>query len=574
MIDRLNTWVTKETQSITLAGLLLGAASLAAKIVGIVRDNILASHYGATAADRTLDIYYTGFRIPDLLLNILILGAVSSAFLPVFTERFAKNREDAWRLASNILTLAAIGLVALAAVLFVLAPALMPLVAPGFTEAELTRATDVTRLLLISPILFGISSIISALLHTFKRFVLYSLAPVFYNIGIIAGTLFITTPQPELAPAMGAVFGALLHLLIQLPGLRGTGFRFRPILAPVHAAIKEIGILALPRTANLAVVQLQTIILTAIASTAVGAIAIFNLGTNLAFVPVGIFGVSFATAAFPVLAHAWAEQNREAFGHSLLRTIQEILFFTLPAAVLFLVLRAHIVRVVLGQGLFSWEDTRLTAAVLGAFAVGVVAFALLPLLVRAFFAQKNTKLPLLVAVGSTTGVAAIALWLTAALTPGGTWHAVLGGIFRVADLPDIRVLALPIAMSLIGILEVLVLLGLLRRSLQPGVLMRLWVSTIRLGVASAAAGAVTWASLRPLAEGVEQETGIGILLQGLIAGSIGGFVFLLIAAAFAFPEARRIVSFLRHRLPPLAVILPHEGEHIHLPQAEESERPV
>jgi len=574
VIDRLNTWVTKETRSITLAGLLLGVAALAAKIVGLVRDNILASHYGATAGDRTLDIYYAGFRVPDLLLNILILGAVSSAFLPVFTERYAKDREDAWRLTANILTLAAAALAVLAGIFFILTPYLMPVIAPGFTSEELVRAENVTRLLLISPILFGISSIVSALLHTFKRFVLYSLAPVLYNFGIIIGTLFFTVPEPELAPAMGAVLGALLHLLIQLPGLKGTGFRFRPILTPIHEAIREIGALSLPRTANLVVNQLQTIILTAIASGAVGAIAIFNLGMNLAFVPVGIFGISFATAAFPVLAHAWAEKNREAFGHALLRTIQEILFFTLPAAVLFLVLRAHIVRVVLGQGLFSWEDTRLTAAALGAFAVGVVAFALLPLLVRAFFAQKNTTLPLLVAIGSTTGVTGIAFWLTSALTPGGWWHGALGGLFRVADLPDIRVLALPIAMSAISTLEVLILLLFLRRSLAHGVLARLLVSTIRLSLASAVAGVVTWAALRPLAEGVEQETGIGILLQGTAAGAIGSFVFLLIAAAFAFPEARRIVSFLRRRMPPLGVILPHESEHMHLPQGEESERPL
>lgn len=560
MIDRLTTLFTKETHGITAAGLLLGGAALAAKIVGLVRDNILAARFGATAGDRVLDIYYAGFRLPDLLLNILILGAISSAFLPIFSERFRKDKEDAWRLTNNILTLAALALVFIAIVLFLLVPFLMPFVAPGFSVDALARAVTVTRLLLLSPILFGISSVISATLHYFKRFLLYSLAPVLYNVGIIVGTLFFPTAQPELAPALGAVLGAALHLLIQIPGLRGTGFKFRVHLRPIHKSIPEIVRLALPRTANLAVNQLQIIALTAIASTAVGAIAVFNLGANLAFVPVGIIGVSFATAAFPPLARAWASEDRKRFSTTLRQTVQEILFFTLPAAVMFLVLRAHIVRVVLGRGLFSWEDTRLTAAVLGAFAVGVVAFSLLPLLVRAFFAIKDTKTPLKIASFSVLLTIITALGLSFALAQTGTIHTFIGELFRVEDLPDIRVLALPIAMSLVASLQVILMFVAMRKTFMAGELKRLAVAFIRLLIASLVAGVITWAVLRPLAEGVAQETGIGILLQGAAAGAIGGFVFLLLAFSFAFPEARRIIAFLRRSMPPLSVILPHEGE--------------
>lgn len=562
MIAKFTSLVTKESHSITAAGILLGVASLAAKLVGLIRDNVLASEFGATATDRVLDVYYAGFRIPDLLLNVLILGAVSSAFLPVFTERFQKDEGDAWRLTNNVLTLAAVGIAAVAGVLWFFIPMLMPLVAPGFSGEELARATDVTRLLLLSPFLFGLSSVVSAVLHHFKRFFLYSLAPVLYNAGIIAGTLFLRPENPELAPALGAILGAVLHLAIQLPGLRGTGFSFTLRLKPVHDAVKEIISLAVPRTASLVVNQLQTIALTAIASLTLGAIAVFNLGTNLAFVPVGIVGISFATAAFPVLARAWAAHDEKIFSRTLRQTLQEILFFALPSAVMLLVLRAHVVRVVLGRGLFSWEDTRLTAAVLAAFAVGIVAFSVQPLLSRAFFARKNTRTPLVVSIVTAIVAVAGAIMLTPMLAPGGAVHAVLGDLFRVADLPDIQVLALPIALTTATILQALLLIFLLRSAFAAGDAKRLMLAFTRLLFVSLVAGVVTWASLRPLAEGVAQETGLGILLQGAAAGLLGAFVYLLLSFSFAFPEARRIVAFLRRSMPPLSVILPHDGEHL------------
>ena len=562
MIAKFTSLMTRESHSITAAGILLGIAAFGAKIVGLIRDNVLASEFGATAQDRVLDIYYAGFRIPDLLLNILILGAVSSAFLPIFTERFAKDEKDAWRLTNNVLTLAGVAIIVVAAVLYVFIPALMPLVAPGFSDSELARAVTVTRLLLLSPFLFGISSVVSAVLHHFKRFFLYSLAPVLYNMGIIMGTIVLNPENPELAPALGAVFGAALHLLVQLPGLVGTGFHFRIRLAPVHAAVKEIISLAIPRTASLVVNQLQTIALTAIASLTLGAIAVFNLGTNLAFVPVGIVGISFATAAFPSLSRAWADRDDNVFSRTLRQTLQEVLFFALPAAVMLLVLRAHIVRVVLGRGLFSWEDTRLTAAVLAAFAVGVVAFSVQPLLSRAFFARKNTRTPLVISLITAIVAVAGAYILTPMLAPDGSAHAFLGELFRVGDLPDIQVLALPIALTTATILQALLLGVLLAPAFQKGDGKRLLLAFVRLLFVALIAGVVTWASLRPLAEGVAQETGVGILLQGAAAGILGGFVYLLLSFSFAFPEARRIISFLRRSMPPLSVILPHDGEHV------------
>lgn len=562
MMQRIVTLFKKETQSITLAGLLLAGASFGADILALVRDRILASQFGAIG-NRTLDIYNAGFRIPDLLLSLLVLGAMSSAFLPVFAERFSKNKEDAWRLTANLLTLAGVMLVVFAGVLFFLIPYLMPLVAPGFEGEAMERAIRVTRILLLSPVLFGISSIVSAVLHYFQRFFLYSFAPILYNVGIIIGAVLFAPRFEEIGLAAGVILGAAMHLGVQLPGLIGSGFRFRMVIKPLHDAIREIVRLAVPRTANLVVNQIQLTVLTAIASLFIaGSITVFNFGNNLAFVPVGVIGVSFATAAFPALSRAAADNNDKQFSTILRRTIQEILFFALPAAGLFLVLRAHIVRVVLGAGAFSWEDTRLTAAVLGAFSLGVIAFSLLPLLVRAFFARKNTTTPLWIGTISAILTVGGTIALAAVIKQDNGLRDAVGALFRVADLADIRVLALPIAMSIVTSFQVLFLLAALRRYFMPGEFGKLIAALARLAFAALMATAATWVTLRPLAEGVAQETAIGIFLQGAVAGGVGILVFFFLAFTFAFPEAQRLVRFLKRSFPPLSAILPRTAEDI------------
>ena len=560
MIERVSSWFHRESSSITVAALLLAAASFAADILGLVRDRILAAQFGA---GEVLDIYYAGFRIPDLLLNLLVLGAMSSAFLPMFAERYARDRTDAWRFAQNLLTLVAFSLVVFAGALYFLAPSLMGLVAPGFTAEQAARAASVTRMLLLSPILFGISSLISAVLHFFRRFFLYSLAPILYNAGIIIGASVLAPVfsasgrSPEIGIAAGVILGAVMHLCVQLPGLWNVGFRFRPSLRPIHSAIAGVIRLSIPRTGTLVLYQLYLTALTAMASAfAVGSIAVFNLGRNISSITVGVIGISFATAAFPVFSRAAAAGDRSAFSRAFRQTAQEVLFFAAPLSVLFLVLRAHIVRVILGSGAFSWEDTRLTAAVLGALTFGIVAETLLPLFVRVFFAQKNTVTPFLVSLGSAVGNVVLAFWLSAALGRQGVVRAAVGWLFRVADLSDIRVVALPVTIALVLLAQLVVYIFLVRRYLEAQDRTAMLASAIRLGLSSLAAGGAAWTMLQVLVSGIAQETFIGIFIQGFLAGVTGIVIYLFLAVTFAFPEARRLVALLRQSLPPLAAILP------------------
>lgn len=552
MIDRVIGWFNRESSSITVAASTLGFASFLAAVLGLVRDRIFAVRFGAS---ELLDIYYAGFRIPDLLLNLLILGAMSSAFLPVFAERYARDRDDAMRLSMNLLTLAAVALVGFALILFVAIPYLMPMIAPGFDEVKLARAVRVTRILLGSPILFGLSSIISAMLQYFRRFFLYSIAPILYNVGIIVGAIFLAPQFGERGLAGGVLIGAALYFAVQLPGLRGTGFRFRPFLLPLHRSIPEVLRLALPRTANLVVNQLQMTVLTAMASLyVVGSISVFNFSLNLASLPVSVIGVAFATAAFPVLARRAVASDTEGFARTLRETVQEIFFFTFPATALFIVLRAHLVRVLLNFP--TWEDTRFTAAAFGAFSLGITAQALLPLLVRAFFARKDARTPLLIALVSSVLAIGGAFALSDALSSSEAFRIFFGELFRIADLSDIRIVALPLASGVAATVQVIILFAVLSGPVfSREEIRKLLASATRLALAALVGGAVSWLSLRPLAGGVAQETGIGILLQGFVAGLLGIFAYLVLTLLLAFPEARRLLALLRRSAPSFADVI-------------------
>jgi len=382
----------KFQKSLAFNALIIAVASLASRILGLFRDRVLASEFGA---GQVLDSYYAAFRIPDLLFNLLILGALSSAFIPIFTEYISKKELDqAWRVASSVINFAILALVGFGSFIFLFAPQIVKLVTPGFDSERLRITIELTRIMLLSPLFFGVSSIVGGMLNSFNRFFVYSLAPIMYNIGIIAGALFFVPLFGISGLAWGVVVGAFLHLLVQLPSVFKLGFSWRPVLDLVHPGVTRVGALMLPITFGLAVSQISLLVDTIIGSTLkVGSIAVINLANNLASLPIGIIGVSFALSAFPLMAQASSLGQEDKFGDYFMYTLRQILFYILPLSVIFLVFRAQIVRLVLGAGLFGWQDTILTYRALGYFSFGLLAQATIPLAVRAFYASGDTKTP-------------------------------------------------------------------------------------------------------------------------------------------------------------------------------------
>ena len=396
----------QKANSIAVAAILVAASSLVSRLLGLLRDRILAGQFGA---GEQLDIYYAAFRVPDLLFNLIVLGALSAGFIPIFSgliknskdPKNAPENKEAWLLATNIINILSIFLIALSLIGIFLAPLFVRLITPGFSPEAQFETANLTRIMFLSPLFLGISGVLGGILQSFRRFFIYSLAPILYNLGIIAGALYFSNLWGLNGLAYGVVLGAFLHMAIQIPAVKILGYRYSFKIAWRDKATRQIGRLMIPRTMSLAITQIDLLVTTIIASgLAAGSLTIFNLANNLQSFPVGIFGVSFAIAAFPALSqNAFDLKKLEA---SFSSTMRQILFFVIPATVFLITLRAQIIRVILGSGAFNWQDTILSMNTLALFSISLFAQASAPLLVRVFYARHNSKTPFYLGIFTVT----------------------------------------------------------------------------------------------------------------------------------------------------------------------------
>lgn len=527
-------FLNSKSKTVFSAAFILALAALASRILGLFRDRLLAGRFGA---GDELDIYYAAFRLPDLVFSILIMGAISSAFIPVFAQYFRKNKEGAWQLVSSTLNLAFLSLIIIAGILAIFAPLLVHLIAPGFSGPKREMTILLTRIMFLSPIILGISSILSGVLQYFQRFLVYSLAPIMYNIGIILGILIFVPAWGLVGLAWGVVLGAFLHMLIQLPSAIYSGFSWRPILDIFHKGVRKIIKLMIPRTIGLAGFQVNFLVITAIASTlASGSIAVFNLSNNLQYVPVGIFGIAFATAAFPNLAKAFAWKRKKTFSKDFSSSFSQILFLIIPLSALFFILRAQIVRVILGTGEFGWIDTRLTAAALGLFSLSIFAQGLVPLVSRAFYAFQNTRVPVLVSLVSILLNICFSFFFVWILAGSNIFSSLLSGILKLEGIKEVAILGLPLAFSLASIINFIILLKLFARKInwwQPKYILKSFSKII---LATLLMGLVTYSLLYILDLFLDTHTFIGIFLQGVLAAVAGITVYCLIMILLRSPE--------------------------------------
>jgi len=385
------------------AAFIITLAGLTSRFLGLIRDRLLASSFGA---GDTLDVYYAAFRIPDLIYNLLILGALSSALIPVFTGLISKDREkEAWDLINGIINILFLSIIFISAVFCLFTPLIMRWLTPGFSPEKMALTVSFTRIMFFSPIFLGISGIFGGILTSFRRFLIYSIAPVFYNIGIIIGVIFLTRILGVMGLAWGVVLGAFFHMLIQYPAAKKLGFyhSWTFFTAWQNAQVKKVFRLMFPRTLGIAVSQINFLVITIFASTLTsGSLAVFTFAQNLQSVPLGLFGISFAIAAFPLLSSLVAKEEKADFIKIFSVTLRQIIFFVIPLSAFIFVLRAQIVRVVLGSGKFDWEDTILTFQCLGIFTLSLFAQSVTPLLTRAFFSFHDTKTPFYIALISET----------------------------------------------------------------------------------------------------------------------------------------------------------------------------
>ncbi|MEX0877351.1 MAG: murein biosynthesis integral membrane protein MurJ [Candidatus Spechtbacterales bacterium] len=539
MIKNLN----KSTNSVPVAALILGGSVLVSRLLGLVRDRILAGLFGAGIE---LDVYFAAFRVPDLVYNIIIGGAVSSAFIPVFISYLSKNKNEAWEVARSFFYMATVGLLVVCALLYVLMPFLIPLVVPGFDDESKSIAVTMSRIMLLSPLFLGLSAIFSGILHSFRKFFIYSLAPIFYNVGIIIGALWFTDFAGVKGLAWGVALGAVLHMVVQAPSSFSAGFRLPGLKNIYHPAIKRILRLMGPRALGLAAYQINLWVITIIASTlAVGSLAIFTLANNIQYLPIGIIGTSFATAVFPNLSQSFSRKDEKSYLMEISRTLRSVFFLVFPLSVMFFIFRAQIVRIILGTGQFSWEDTRLTAAALGAFSLGISAYALAPIISKAFYARENTKTPVL---ANTAGIVIniiLSVLLIFFIFPADGTLNMIGSFLKIDDLPEIAVIGLPIAFSISGIFSLIFLLvAFFREDRNFSIVRDLKEAFTRTLFAGFISGGIGWMVLKLFGIFNPINTFIMIFIQTAVSAVVAIAVYVFIAYFFKYDEFSLLRSFM------------------------------
>lgn len=385
---------------------LLALSSIISRILGVFRDHVFAQVFGSG-----MDAYFLAFRIPDLIYNLLVFGGISAAFVPIYTRLLKKNDDAASEFGSEIFNAIFLLLTFVIVIFYFLVPFLMPLIAPGLSKEVLAESVALTRIMLLSPIFLGLSSVLQGIHNSKKVFYGIAAAPIVYNIAIIIAAKFYGGAYGLTAVAWGVSSGSALHLLLQIPFLYKLGFRYVPRIKIDSAELKNFLKLSIPRIFGLSVAQLGIFVDTTIASLLVaGSLSIYNFSINLQSLPYAVVAVSFTVAIFSTLSELSNDPPR--FAAMLRKSTSTILFWVLPAVTGIFLLREELVGFVLGGGAFGESASSLTAFTLGIFIWASVPQSLVPLFARAFYALENTKIPVLSAFVSVLANIAIALTLT------------------------------------------------------------------------------------------------------------------------------------------------------------------
>jgi putative peptidoglycan lipid II flippase len=511
--------------SVGRASLFMIATLIASRILGWLRLSIIGAKFGQTPE---LDGYFAAFRIPDTLFNLLVAGALASAFIPVFTSYLAKEREDeAWRVASSVMNAIVIMLILVSAVLWLLAPIIQPILAPLPDPAQVELSVRLARIMLLSPIFMGLSALFTGILNSYRQFLSGATAPLVYNFVIILFAVFASPFLGIEALAWGTVAGALMMWLVQVPELTFRRTRYRFSLDLGHPGVREIVRLTVPRTLALGAVQLIFIVDTFLAAKMPeGSLTALNYAFQLMQLPLGVFSIAISAAVFPTLSH-YAAQGLQAKMRDVLQTaIRWILFLTLPTVVMMIVLRRPIVNLLFQYGQFGPEAREATQEAFLFYSLGLAGHALIQILARAYYASKDTRTPLaltLVSIGTN-----IVLSVLLAPTYGINGLALANSIATLAEAALFLVLLAPRArLRIVGI----------------------GTSSLKVVAASLLMGIAMFAFIRATNITVDlQQTKIGLLLQTAVASAVGFAAYLGAARVFRVSELAEITAAVRSRL--------------------------
>ena len=441
MVKRVFKFMYSEIRGLHQAAYILALFAFGSQLLALVRDRMLAHNFGA---GNELDLYYTAFKIPDLMFALFASVLSVYVLLPFVTKaRETEGAASGANILGQMFTVFLIAYTLVATLLFIFAPYVVKVIFPGLVSDSETLVT-LMRILLLQPLFLGISSLFGVVTQLSQRFVLYAISPLIYNFGIIFGIAVLYPWFGLVGLVGGVVIGALGHMLVQLPLILKSELSFGLVRRFDFSLLSSILFVAIPRAITLSIHQLVLLVLISMATLmTAGSVSIFQFAYNLQSVPLVIIGMSYSVAAFPVLANLFVQNKQDIFNLHVYTALRHIIFWSFPIIALIIVLRAQIVRVVLGSGAFDWNDTRLTAAMLALFTIALTAQSFMLLLVRAFYAGGNTRLPLIIAlIGASTAVTSAYVFLNY-FNNSVVFRTTLESLFRLEGASGTEVFVFP-----------------------------------------------------------------------------------------------------------------------------------
>jgi putative peptidoglycan lipid II flippase len=540
MIIRAARFLGREITELHTAAYILGASALISSVLALLRDRLFAHTFGA---GELLDVYFAAFRVPDLIFVLIASLFSAYALIPVLA---GQKEEGRWRYIDTVVLGFGVLIISVSAIAYITMPYVMPALFPKLASSvDASGLVLFSRILLLQPVLLGFSNILASITQTHRQYILYATAPILYNAGIIAGIFVLYPLMGVTGLVWGVILGALLHALIQLPSAMRKGFFIKlPHLGDIRDLQSTIK-LSLPRTLALGMGQVVQMVLFIMAGMlGAGSIAVFMFSYNLQAVPLAIIGASYSMAAFPTLSKMVSEGSLSDFIEQVVAASRHILFWSVPAIALMIVLRAHIVRTVLGSGEFDWTDTRLTAASFAFFSIALAANALTLLIIRAYYAAGRSYLPLVVSLG--TGALAIGL-ASLLLFSQAEWVSLfVESLLRVEDVPGTNMLLLPFAYAFAAIVGGITFVILFEHNfggLVRGVSRIFWESVTAAGIG----GTLSYGILTVLGGIGPATTLISVMYHGMFAGLVGLMGVGMVYWFFGSPECYETIAALRKR---------------------------
>ncbi len=555
MVRRLFEFFHKEISGLHEAAYLLAFFTLLSQILALVRDRLFAHTFGAGP---TLDIYYAAFRIPDLIFASVASIVSVSVLVPFLIERLDKDKEAGKRFIDTVFSFFFFLILAVAAVVFILMPILAPLFFPGFPRTDYPNLVLLARIMLLSPIFLGFSNFLASITQVYRRFFIYAISPILYNLGIIGGVMFLYKPFGIAGLALGVAIGAIFHCAVQVPFVAKHGLFPRLHLRFDMGSIRQVMLLSITRTLALSASQIAGIFLVGFASfMTAGSIAIYNFAFDLQSVPLSIIGVSYSVALFPTISRLFTSGETKRFVDEMVAATSHIIFWSLPVTVLFVVLRAQIVRVILGSGEFSWSNTRLTAAALALFSISVVAQSLSLLFIRAYYAAASTKRPLVIDFTAAGIVVATGFIFWQMFLRIDLFRYFLEALFRVSGIPGTEVLALPLGYT-VGMIFNAVAFWIVFHKNHPGFSKPVLKTTFQSFSAAVIMGLVAYLGLNAFSHVFSNNTVFGVFMQGFLSGILGIAAGIAILGALGSRELVEVWHTLHRKIWKAKVLVPEQ----------------